>query len=70
MTISNTLVVYIRLSGRGVGEGWARGGRGVGEGGARGGVITSFNIYISHLTFFTSKISKIYDGLKIAGFFC
>jgi hypothetical protein len=33
----------------------------------RGGLITSFNIYISHVKIFASKIKKIYDGFKIAG---
>jgi len=32
---------------------------------ARGGLITSFNIYISHVKFFTSKINKEGGGLRI-----
>ncbi len=31
---------------------------------ARGGLITSFNIYISHVKFFTSKINKEGGGLS------
>ena len=37
-----------------MGEGWTR----------RGGLITSFNIYISHVQNFTSKIKKIMMGVR------
>jgi hypothetical protein len=51
-----------------VGEGWVMIGEGsVGEGWERDGLITSFNIYISHVKKFTSKIKKNYDGFKSAG---
>jgi len=39
----------------------------MGEGWSRGGLITSFNIYISHVKKFTSKIKKNHDGFKIPG---
>jgi hypothetical protein len=46
-------------------KGWA------GKGGGRGGLITCFNIYISHVKNFTSKINEGGGTLrKILGFLC
>jgi hypothetical protein len=49
-------------------DGWVLSSR-VGEGWARVGLITSFNMNISHVKQFTSKIKTIYDGFRIAGIF-
>ena len=34
-----------------------------------GGLVTSFNVYNSHVKYFTSKTKKNCDGLKIAEIF-